>query len=691
MMKPNRNDVCPCGSGKKFKKCCIDKPEYQSTAPFPSPSTVPTPAEMDRIVALFSSGQKEALEGESRLLVERCPTSGWAWKSWGVALMLVGKECLSALQKAAQLRPDDAEVENWLGLALYAAGARQDALPHFRRAIQMNPNFAEARISLADALLNQGQLREAQEHLLLAVKMRPDIATGHMNLGVALSKSGRLKEAEESLRRAIALAPLNVDALNNLGVVLRDMNRLDEAEVCLRQSIQLEPHKPLAHSLLGVVLKNVGRSAEAEAAFRQALALQPEFADAIQNLISILNLRFEANEDEIIALARDYDKCVGEPFRAAWPAHARGGDVARRLRVGYVSADFKRHAVAQFFEPLLAHHDASAVEVFCYANVEAEDDWTERLKGLAHHWHSILGLSDTAAAQLIASHQIDVLVDLSGHSSGNRLPVFARKPAPVQMTYMGYPGTTGLHAMDYKIMDIYSAPSELADKAYTERILRLPHSLWCYQPDVTMPEPSALPALERGYLTFGSFNNFNKIDQPSLQLWAELLRAVPQSRLLLLTVPEGAARANLVKAFAERGVDATRLEFHGRVDQATFQKMFLQVDVSLDPISVNGATTTCESLWMGVPVISLVGSRFLMRAGYSILQTAGLPEFVAESPADYLNIALRLHNNLPELAALRSSLRARLQQTPLTDAVRFTRNLEALYRSAWAEWCETSS
>jgi predicted O-linked N-acetylglucosamine transferase (SPINDLY family) len=386
-------------------------------------------------------------------------------------------------------------------------------------------------------------------------------------------------------------------------------------------------------------------------------------------------------------LAREYDRRFCSQHKKAWPNHTNSREAGRRLRIGYVSADFRHHAVAYFFEPILANHNPQAVEIFCYAQVQQEDAYTERFKGYAQHWHSLLGLDDDAAAQLILGHQIDILVDLTGHTSGNRLQVFARKPAPVQMTYLGYPGTTGMEAVDYKILDVYSAPEGVAEAAYTERILRLPHSLWCYRPTADMPEPTVLPALERGYITFGSFNNFNKIDQPTLDLWGTLLQQIPTARLLMVTVPEGETRTWLLQQFVSRGVAAEQLEFRGKLDHAAFHRMFLEVDVSLDPLNVNGATTTCESLWMGVPVISQVGARFLTRAGYSILMTAGLAEFAAHSAAEYLAIAQRLAQDLPGLAVLRAGLRARLERNPLTDASAFTRNLETLYATAWQQWC----
>jgi len=361
----------------------------------------------------------------------------------------------------------------------------------------------------------------------------------------------------------------------------------------------------------------------------------------------------------------------------------------RRLRVGYVSPDFRRHAAAYFSEPILANHDRGQVEIYCYADVKREDDYTRRFRRMAEHWHSVVGLSDDAMAQLIREHEIDILVDLAGHTAGNRMLVFARRPAPIQVTYLGYPGTTGLTAMDYRITDCHTDPERIAEARYVERLVRLPDSMWCYRPPADMPEITPLPAPSRGYLTYGSFNSFNKVDPTTLELWAALLREQPNARLMLLTIPEGDVRQRLLRSFGEHGVDAERLTFHGRLPAVEFDRKILEADIALDPITVNGGTTTCESLWMGVPVISLTGTRFLSRAGLSILRTIGMADLAAATTGDYLRIAAHFAGNLPLLAKIRSGLRARMAASPLTDEVRFTRNLESAYRQMWADWRES--
>jgi len=328
-------------------------------------------------------------------------------------------------------------------------------------------------------------------------------------------------------------------------------------------------------------------------------------------------------------------------------------------------------------------------QIYCYAEVKREDDTTGRFRRMADHWYSTVGLSDAAMAQLIREHQIDILVDLAGHSADNRLRVFARKPAPIQVTYLGYPATTGLTAMDYRITDRHTDPEGIAEARYVERLIRLPDSLWCYRPAPDMPEVTPLPALSCGYLTFGSFNNINKIDRPTLELWAALLREQPDARLMMLTVPEGDVRQRLLHDFADLGIDLERLDLYGRMPLNEFRRKILEADIALDPVTVNGGTTTCESLWLGVPVISLTGTRFLSRAGLSLLSTVGMADFAVATKEDYLRIAAYLANNLPLLAEIRNGLRAHIAASPLTDEAGFTRNLETLYREIWVTWCNS--
>ncbi|MDD5299063.1 MAG: tetratricopeptide repeat protein [Gallionella sp.] len=668
-------------------------------------------------------GQFEAAQASYRRALELNPDFADAHNNMGVALKDQGQFAAAAasLRRAIELKPDYAEAHNNLGIVLNAQGQFDAAQASCRRALELNPNYAEAHYSLGCVLNEQGQFDAARASYCRALELNPDYADAHYslgvvlnaqgqldaarasyrralelnpghaeahyNLGLALRNQGQLAAAAESLRRAIEVKPDYADAHNNLSIILNDLGQLDDAQASCRRALELDPHNAVTHNSLGVILRRLGQLDAAQASFRMALEIDPGLANAHSNLLFCLSHSQEIDAQTLFAEHCRFGKQFEAPMRAHWLPHNNSRNPDRRLRIGYVSPDFRNHAVAYFVEPILANHDKLQVEIFCYAEVEHEDDYTARIRQLADHWHSTVGLSDDAVAQMIRGHQIDILVDLAGHTASNRLPVFARKPAPVQVTYLGYPGTTGLSAMNYRITDHHADPEGVADAYYTERLLRLPDSLCCYRPTTDMPETSPLPALSRGYLTFGSFNSFSKIDQPTVALWAELLRALPASRLMMLTVPEGEIRLRLTQRFAALGIDAQRLEFHGKLPAAKFHRKFLEVDIALDTVSVSGGTTTCESLWMGVPVIAFVGKRFITRVSYSFLNTAGFADFAAASPEDYIIIASHLADNLPLLADIRAGLRDHLRASPLVDEAGFTSNLENLYRDIWGQWC----
>ena len=355
-----------------------------------------------------------------------------------------------------------------------------------------------------------------------------------------------------------------------------------------------------------------------------------------------------------------------------------------------MSADFREHAVAHFLLPILEHHDKATFEVYCYSSWPWADTTTERIRSCADHWVPCKDLSDDQLAERIRADGIDILVDLSGHTAENRLLTFARKPAPVQITYLGYPGTSGLSAMDYRITDALADPAG-SDAFYTEKLIRLPDSLCCYRPAHHMPDVAPLPALHNGFVTFGSLNGFAKVNDDCLRVWAEILKAVPASRLLMLTVPEGLARERLVEKFAALGIPAGRLDLFGKFPSGEFYKMFQRVDIALDPFPVTGGTTTCETLWMGVPVIVLAGQRFVSRVGYSFLSAAGLGHLSTASIDDYIRTAVNLAADIPALAKLHDRLRPQVAASPLTNAAAFTRNLEAAFRHTWKNWCASQS
>jgi predicted O-linked N-acetylglucosamine transferase (SPINDLY family) len=387
---------------------------------------------------------------------------------------------------------------------------------------------------------------------------------------------------------------------------------------------------------------------------------------------------------------RRWNQVHAEPLRPFILPHTNERSPSRRLRIGYVSPDFRAHSVAYFLEGLLEHHDHSQVEVFCYAEVANPDAVTARMEQLAGHWRRITGMPDAEVAELIRHDGIDILVDLAGHTANRRLLVFARKPAPVQVTWLGYPNTTGLDTIDYRLTDHFADPPGSTEHLHSEQLIRLPQSAWCYRPLENPPPVSAPPVHDTGHITFGCFNAMPKINRPLLELWSGILLAVPGSRLLLknASLGETSMQHQLWKQLQEMGIGPERVEMVGCVpDLSGHLGMYGRVDIALDTFPYHGTTTTCEALWMGVPVVTLAGKTHVSRVGASLLSNLGHQEWIASIPEEYVKIAVELAKDLPRLTALRSTLRERMQASPLMDAAGFARDIEAAYRKIWRTWC----
>ncbi len=490
----------------------------------------------------------------------------------------------------------------------------------------------------------------------------------------------------ECFKRAITLDAGFLAARFNLGNLYFGSNRIDDAAAQYEAILALDPDNPDALNNLGMILLQSGRASEAVTMMRRALKRRPDFEAAGNNLLFALTLAPEPTRDELLQEHLHYARRMHVVEFAAI-AHSNQPDPQRRLRIGYVSADFKNHPVAWFMAGIVARHDARCCEVFCYSNWYKADAVTDAIKQHAHVWRQIDALNDADVAQLVRSDGIDILVDLSGHSSGGRLGVFALKPAPVQMTYIGYANTTGLSTIDYRITDSYGDPEETSDAYYVEKLIRMPACMWCYTPHENMPEVGAAPANISGHITFGSFNNASKINDDLAALWARVMSAVPNSRLIIACLPDGRTRARLRAIFAAHGIAESRLELMGRLSMPDFWSVHRRVDIALDSFPCNGGTTTCDTLWMGVPVVTRRGERFASRAGYSILANIGLNDLVARNDDEYVAIARALALDRARLDGLRAGLRPRLATSPLLDVARFTGHLEAAYRQAWATWC----
>jgi predicted O-linked N-acetylglucosamine transferase (SPINDLY family) len=584
------------------------------------------------------------------------------------------------------LAPDHSAAWHLLGLISRDTGNHDFAVECLERALQLNPGDPAAHNNLGILLKNQGKLDEAVACYARALQLKPDFIQACNNLGNAWQLLGRLDEAIASCRQAIQIAPSFTDAYVTLGNALKDQGKLDEAAASYEHALALNRNLPAAQNNLGHVLKERGQLDEAIACYRRAMELRPDFAAYHSNLAYTLNFHPGFEPRSILEEHRAWNRRHAEPLAKGIEPHTNDRSPERRLRVGYVSPDFRSHSVGRFMVPLLQAHDHNRLEVFCYSSVRKPDEYTASCQASASTWRNVRGMSDDQVAQTILRDRIDILVDLTMHMADNRLRVFALKPAPVQVTYLAYCGTTGLETIDYRLTDGYLDPLDHDTSCYSEQSIRLPETYWCYRPMAEAREVSSLPGSRNGYVTFGSLNNFCKVTHPALVAWSRLLHSVPESRLLLHT-RQGAHRDLLLAFFEQQGILRQRIILTDWLNATEYFRLYDQIDLALDPFPYGGGTTTCDALWMGVPVVSLAGQTAVSRGGFSILSNLGLADLVAFDPDRYVEIAGKLAADLSRLAELRTSLRGRMQQSPLMDEPRFARNIEAAYRHMWYRWC----
>jgi protein O-GlcNAc transferase len=585
--------------------------------------------------------------------------------------------------RATELEPRNVNARFALGGALYDLRRYDEAVACFAQALAINPDSAEALVNLGAVLRGRGRREEAIACFERAIARAPELAEAHLNLGIALADFHDLDNAKRSVERAIALAPKSDEALVALAMIARKGLDFGQAMKLCGLALERGPNLPQVYMDLGAVHVEAGEVAQGIECYRTAAHTPALRQDALASIAMAAHY-VETDPATVLQAQRDFGAHAARPLLPAM-ARTPGGARPDRLRVGYVSPDFRRHAVASFFEPLLAHRDRDRFEAVCYFNHPGPDEVTQRLRSMADDWRDCVRWSDEELAARIREDGIDVLVDLAGHTSWNRLLVFARRPAPVQVTWLGYPGSTGLSAIDHRISD-WQVDPEGAEAFNAENVLRMPHSYFCFQPPTEVSDAKPLPASNAAGLTFGSFNNAAKIGAATLDLWSEVLRAVPASRLVLKHKAFGDAevRERFLTRFVERGVDAGRLAMSGWMrEQTDHLAAYREVDVALDTFPYNGATTTCEALWMGVPVVSLSGRTHASRMGRSILAAAGLHAFCAKSKDQFVQIAHGLSDRA-NLAELRGQLRERLRQSALTDAGRFARDFERCLDQAWS-------
>ena len=721
VLKPGRNDTCTCGSGKKYKKCCQEKAGYKQPAPDFPRAVALKPAEYNQLGSLFNAGRYAELETCSRNLLLQYPDSGFVWKVLAASLQKQAKDALNALEKATQYLPDDADAHRNLGGARHALGQAEAAAQCYRRALQIKPEDADLYIFLAHALKDLNQFEEVANCCRLALKIKPEYAEVHNNLGNTLLELGRFDEAvasychalelkhdyaeaysnlgnalvilgqltaaQTSCRQALAIDPDFADAHNHLGNALIELGQLEEAAACFRKAIELNPALAVAHNNLANVQKDFGLFEEAEQGYRRALLLKPDFIDAHSNILFACNYHPDLSAENIYREYQEFDKQRAIPLRSTWRAHHNDRSMSRRLRIGYVSPDFKRHSCQSFLEPLLAHHDKTAVEVYAYAELAREDELSVRFKGYVDQWIATKGMHDEILAERIRSDGIDILVDLAGHTAGNRLRVFARKPAPVSVSWLGYGYTTGLGAIDYYLSDNACVPMG-SEGLFAEQPWRIETPAYVYRPSENMGAVSSLPALKQGYIRFGTLTRAVRINYRTIRVWAAILKAVPNSRLVINSrnFEELAMQERIAARFAGQGIARERLEI-GYTSPPW--DVLRGVDIGLDCFPHNSGTTLFESLYMGVPFITLVERPSVGRLGSSILQGIGHPEWIAVSEAEYLVKAVEMAGNLDNLRLIRAALRGQMEGSALRDEAGFARKVEAAYGAMFKKWAES--
>ena len=728
MKKIGRNDPCPCGSSKRYKQCCGSLEEVQAARTHSLDTSIPEAIQTARehhqagrllqaeaiyrqILqaapnhpdALHLSGVIAHQTGKNELAVELIskaisvnPSSSM-YCNLGFALNDQGKldAAVESYRKALSIKPDFAEAHSNLGIALQQQGKLDAAVESYRKALSIKPDFAEVHSNLGIALKDQGKLEAAIESYHKALSIKPNFAEAHSNLGNALKDQGKLDAAIENYLEALSISPHDAKAYSNLGLALNDQGKLDAAIENYRKALSIRPDYAEAHYNLGNALKDQGKIDAAVESYRKALSIKPDYAEAYSNLLFVYGYHALVDPHEYRAQARNWEQaCVPAQDRQAarHRVFQRSPRAGRRLRVGYVSGDYRQHSVSYFVEQLFTHHDRTRIELFAYSTQGQRDAVTDRLQALAEHWVPLVGIPDAAIRERIEADGIDVLIDLSGHTKHDRLGVFARRAAPVQAHYLGYFASTGLTEMDYWIGDEILTPAG-TDSHFSEQVWRLPRVWLSYDGKAGAPLIDWHPAQD-GTVWLGSFNNLGKLTPATLALWAKVLHALPEGKLLLKTKELSAIsnRQRILDAMSGHGILPDRIELQdSSVTPDWFAHMayYDRLDIALDPVgAVGGGTTNCDALWMAVPVIGLKGDRMASLMTTSMLNAIGRPEWIAHSEAEYIDKVVALARDVEQRKAIRSSQRSRMASSPLCDARGLAMSLENAYSEMFERWLD---
>lgn len=656
-------------------------------------ATQPHHAKALNLLGVVAYVEENPTEAARLARAARVQKPDWAapHNNLGNALLALNDFAAAEQSFRQALACDSRYAEAWCNLALLLnrAGKYEEAEQAARTALEIRPGFAGALSNLGSILLNLGRFVEGVAAYRQAVELQPDLIEAQINLATAVEEPGRLIIAMDHFRRILAHQPDSYSALMRMAQGHLALREHDLAEDYVQKVLAIKPDSLDAHILLASIAAAQGLNRRALDINRQAQALGAR--QAAQMMAVFHSLYSDQTDDAQIydvaqSLVREYTK-----DRESWPQTRKTAsgmpwnkrDPARKLRIAYVSKDFARHSVAYFLEPVIRHHDREKVTVYCYANLFHPDAITERFQQLADVWRDIAMLGDDDLEKMVMEDEIDILVDLSGYTIGGRLSLFARKPAPVQVSYLGYPATTGLTAIDYRLIDAVTDPIGQSEAFYAEKLRRLPDCFLTYQPMQDAPEVAPAPFLQNGGITFGSFNTAHKVTERVVEVWSRILHAVPNSRLMLksLTFSSERGKAYFMSLFAAQGLSAERVElFDWYPETSGHLGLYGKIDIALDPFPYNGTTTTCEALWMGVPVITLKGNRHLSRVGTSLLTQMGATELIADTVDDYVQRVIDLANDPDRMVAWRTHMRARMQASPLLDHAGFTRKLEAAYR-----------
>jgi protein O-GlcNAc transferase len=599
-------------------------------------------------------------------------------------------QALPLLARAVSCCPNNAEFHCNLGLALAAHRRFDEALAEYDKSVALRAGYANPLNHRGTALFNLGRADEAIVSYRRALALRPDDVDTLQNLGCVLLVAGQVDEAIELHRKAVALRPQSPRTHSNLALDLDSSGQSEEAIAELQKAVQLAPTNAEMHNNLGYVLKDAGQLDQAIASYDRAIACDPTRPDIVSNRLLLLAYHPTFDNHALAAEQRKWNQTYAAPLAHLIKAHTNDRNPDRKLRIGYLSADFRDHIAGKMMLPLILRRNRDQFEVFCYSNTVQSDETTAKFRGLSDGFRSIINMDDDSATSLIRADGIDILIECSGHMAGNRLLVTARKPAPVQVMFISYPGSTGMTTLDYRFTDPYLDPEGIDESLYSEKTVRLSDTFWCYDPEsMNAPrEPvSELPAQKNGYSTFGCVNNFVKVNDGVLELWSRVMRKVPNSHLLLLA-PEGEARRRVTDKMKQEGIEPSRLEFVPRVGREEYLKYFSRMDIGLDTVPYNGHTTSLDGMWMGVASVTLIGQTIVGRGGFSELSNVGLPEISARTPEEFVKIASELGDDVDRQRHLRQTMRERMERSPLCDGARWVSNIESEYRRIGRKWCE---